>query len=147
MRDNVQLSGPACWKTKKCKSKVRAESDGEDADLLESGRRLILALVGLGLPRRACNIMVGSSPAEPTTEMFAEIQAKHPRADRLLGWDSLRRVHSSAAPAVDEETLCKAVKSFPKDSGCGLSVLRPQHILDAMVLPLRTIFIDNLQHW
>ena len=103
------------------------------SDISDQDTERILELVGMGLPRKACSVLNGQPPVAPTREVVDEMRTKHPAASQPISWEALRPVHGAAAPILDDDLVRKAIKSFPKDSGCGPCGLRPQHIRDAMV--------------
>ena len=99
----------------------------------DATRSRVCELAGLNQFRKACCALIQAPPVQVTSQVVSEMQTKHPRARATLRWDQLRPVHAAASVMVDFEAVSRAIKSFPRGSGCGPCGLRPQHLRDALV--------------
>ena len=115
---------------KEAKSKQqRVEAD----DVSDTMRNRVRELAGLNQFAKACKAVVQAPPVQVSEHVLAEMESKHPVARAALRWEHLRPVHPAASVVVTIEDVRRAIKSFPKGSGCGPSGLRPQHLRDALV--------------
>ena len=114
-------------------SKSKAADIPDIAEVTESMRNRAIELTSIGLPGKACKALRKKPPAQVSPAVVDEMKIKHPTARAAINWADLRRVHGAAAFHIDEDSVRKAIRSFPKDSGAGPSGLRVQHLRDAMV--------------
>ena len=99
-----------------------------------------------GLLHHACGSLSRAPPVEITDLVEEQMRKKHPKArqadlSRLL---EVRGISPAAALAVDSEAVAKAVSSFSRGSGGGMSGLRPIHIKEAMVPFMRDEVVKQL---
>ena len=120
------------WRQVKEMDHKRLPAETTDG-LTEPMRNRVRELTGLNQFRKACVAMIQAPPVQVTSQVLSEMEAKHPLARAALRWDELRPVHAAASVVHDTEAVSRAIKSFPKGSGCGPSGLRPQHLRDALV--------------
>jgi len=113
--------------------KAKVGDTSECAEVTEGMRKKAVELTSIGLPGKACKALSKKPPAQVTPAVVNEMKTKHPVARAAINWSELRRVHGAAAVHVDEESVRKAILSFPKDSGAGPCGLRAQHLRDALV--------------
>ena len=89
------------------------------------------ALLEQGQLQKACSALTQQPPAPMTQEVYEEMVRKHPAERSPIDWTSLCRVHPTAAPQINAETVREVLRSFPKGSAGGLTGLKPQHLRDA----------------
>ena len=98
----------------------------------------------------AASALTSEGTVKWSPEVLQKIKDKHPRAERPV-------IPVEAVPQalqVDEETVLRNLKSFPKGTGCGRDGLRAQHLLDAYrgagpldkehLLSTITVFVNNM---
>ena len=87
-----------------------------------------------GLLGKACASLVAEPPVQVNEEVLNQMRSKHPpsRTGEGIRCRGLREVCSSMAVKVMEDSVLKAIRSFPKGSAPGPSGLRPQHLKDAL---------------
>ena len=135
----------ALWRQGRKAPGGRTQAAGELTRKQAASRReRACDLAGQGLFQKACGVLVQAPPVCASAEVAAEMRAKHPPAGTPLNEAELRRVHHSVAPLLDEDSVLKALRSFPKASGGGPSGLKPQHLRDALVPGLRDEVLRNL---
>ena len=95
---------------------------------------------------KAASALISDPPVAVSPAVIDEMKSKHPEARdidvaRKL---ALRAVDGGAACQTEKESLCKAVRSFPKGSAGGTNGLRPQHLQDALASLFQHDLVNEL---
>ena len=91
---------------------------------------------------KACRILIWSGIAPNNKGTWEQLKAKHPHATR----PTAIREDSEALQLDSSFDMANAFHSFPKDTACGPSGLRVQHILEAQEATVPISLTTQLRH-
>lgn len=109
----------------------RVGRPSSDKAMAENRRRRCVHLAGEGEFARACTALVSDPPVARSTEVEAQLRAKHPRAAPPRLSES-SQPPADSAPEIGVEAVEAAMRGFRRSSAPGPSGLRPDHLREAL---------------
>ena len=111
---------------------------------LTTNLQTAVSLAREGLLSKACQVLTSSGLAPNNNTTWNLLVSKHPKGTP----PTLPTAPPSAAPCLPPDfDIMALLHSFPKDTACGPSGLRIQHLIEAAEVPLQFPICAVLRDW